>query len=249
MTAAGGLTVDGLVFVQAEVARAVRLHRGRLGRGARGRRSPPSGNRCLGAPRIRRAGPILRRPARPSPARPQGHPSKPPGRAGSQLLRAEGVRSGRPAPGGLRPLVRHLRPRRPASGRPRARPPMPDHPLRPGSSREAGRCPRAVGALANRPRPPRGVRQCLVQDLGARRREAAPTWTIDDLRPFVGHAIGEFGADRIMFGSDWPVASQATSYGRWVAALDELTTTMSTPDRQRFWGDNARAFYRLGSPS
>jgi L-fuconolactonase len=87
---------------------------------------------------------------------------------------------------------------------------------------------------------------CKISGLAT---EAAPTWTSDDLRPFVGHAIGEFGAERIMFGSDWPVASQATSYGRWVATLDELTTTMSTPDRQRFWRDNARAFYRLGSPS
>ncbi len=87
---------------------------------------------------------------------------------------------------------------------------------------------------------------CKVSGLAT---EAAPGWTIEDLRPFVDHAIRAFGADRIMFGSDWPVASQATSYGRWVATLDELTMTMSTPDRRRFWGDNARAFYRLGSPS
>lgn len=49
--------------------------------------------------------------------------------------------------------------------------------------------------------------------------EAAPDWTPDDLRPFVEVAVQEFGPDRLMFGSDWPVCLLRSDYlgcaGRW----------------------------------
>ncbi len=37
-------------------------------------------------------------------------------------------------------------------------------------------------------------------------------WTVDDLRPFADGAIDLFGADRLMFGSDWPVCEVTASY-------------------------------------
>jgi L-fuconolactonase len=37
-------------------------------------------------------------------------------------------------------------------------------------------------------------------------------WTVDDLRPFVEHAVELFGTARLMFGSDWPVCEVAASY-------------------------------------
>ncbi|WP_433605256.1 amidohydrolase family protein [Dactylosporangium sp. CA-139114] len=42
--------------------------------------------------------------------------------------------------------------------------------------------------------------------------EAAPGWTADDLVPFVAVAVREFGPERLMFGSDWPVCLLASSY-------------------------------------
>ncbi len=38
------------------------------------------------------------------------------------------------------------------------------------------------------------------------------TWSADDLKPYIDHAIDVFGADRVMFGSDWPVCILAGSY-------------------------------------
>ena len=35
--------------------------------------------------------------------------------------------------------------------------------------------------------------------------EATPGWTVADLKPYVDHVIAVFGAERVMWGSDWPV--------------------------------------------
>jgi predicted TIM-barrel fold metal-dependent hydrolase len=70
-------------------------------------------------------------------------------------------------------------------------------------------------------------------------------WTPDDLRPAVDHALAVFGADRLMFGSDWPVVRLAASYDRWVEAADGLTGTLDARERASFWSGTARAVYGL----
>jgi L-fuconolactonase len=71
------------------------------------------------------------------------------------------------------------------------------------------------------------------------------TWTIDDIKPYVLHALEVFGEDRVVFGSDWPVCTLATSYKRWVETLEILTGEMSDEARTKFWRGNAIRFYRL----
>jgi L-fuconolactonase len=70
-------------------------------------------------------------------------------------------------------------------------------------------------------------------------------WTPADLAPYVDTVLSAFGEDRVVFGGDWPVATQAASYPRWVATLDGLTAGLSPPAKRKLWADNARAFYRL----
>ncbi|GCE24622.1 amidohydrolase [Dictyobacter alpinus] len=70
-------------------------------------------------------------------------------------------------------------------------------------------------------------------------------WKAEDLAPYVEHIISAFGEDRIMYGGDWPVAIQATSYPRWVETLDMLTTHLSPEASRKLWVENARTFYRL----
>jgi L-fuconolactonase len=48
------------------------------------------------------------------------------------------------------------------------------------------------------------------------------TWTVDDLRPFAETAVGLFGAERLMFGSDWPVCEVAATYEQVLAAIVEI---------------------------
>ena len=45
-------------------------------------------------------------------------------------------------------------------------------------------------------------------------------WTAADLKPYIDHVIECFGFDRVIYGSDWPVAAQATKYPRWVDTLE-----------------------------
>jgi L-fuconolactonase len=71
-------------------------------------------------------------------------------------------------------------------------------------------------------------------------------WAEDDLRRYIDTAIAAFGFERVMFGGDWPVATQAIGYQAWVALMDRALVGVGEADRRRFWRDNAAAFYRLG---
>lgn len=70
-------------------------------------------------------------------------------------------------------------------------------------------------------------------------------WTRDDLRPYIDHVLECFGFDRTMYGGDWPVATQATEYPRWVETLEWAVTGCSTAELWRLFHDNAVTFYRL----
>jgi L-fuconolactonase len=70
-------------------------------------------------------------------------------------------------------------------------------------------------------------------------------WTEADLRPFIDATIEAFGANRVIYGGDWPVCLQATSLQRWVSVLDNALTGLSTQELGMIYRDNARRFYRL----
>jgi predicted TIM-barrel fold metal-dependent hydrolase len=70
-------------------------------------------------------------------------------------------------------------------------------------------------------------------------------WNIEQLRPYVSHALDVFGEQRVLFGGDWPVVTQAATYRRWVDTLESLTTDQSPAARDALWASNARRVYRL----
>src|SRR5437660_2240013 len=71
------------------------------------------------------------------------------------------------------------------------------------------------------------------------------SWTAEDLRPFIDHAIGSFGWDRVMFGSDWPVCTLSASYRQWVEALQAITQGAGEVNQKKLFHDNAVRVYRL----
>jgi len=76
--------------------------------------------------------------------------------------------------------------------------------------------------------------------------EADPaTWTPAALRPYVDHLLSCFSAERLLFGSDWPVVNLAASYGRWLETVLELLEPLSVSERGAVLCDNARRIYRL----
>jgi len=70
-------------------------------------------------------------------------------------------------------------------------------------------------------------------------------WTLDDVRPYVEHALTVFGEDRVLFGSDWPVVTQAASFTRWVETVETITKDFSDEQKNKLWKQNAVRFYRL----
>ena len=70
-------------------------------------------------------------------------------------------------------------------------------------------------------------------------------WTYEQVAPYVDHAIGCFGFDRVMFAGDWPVSERATSYARWVAVVDRITAGASDEELRWLYRKTACATYRL----
>ena len=76
--------------------------------------------------------------------------------------------------------------------------------------------------------------------------EAHPTtWTPDDVRPYVEHALGCFGPGRLLFGSDWPVVKLASTYTRWLESARALLDRLAPAERGAIFFDNARRTYRI----
>ncbi len=75
--------------------------------------------------------------------------------------------------------------------------------------------------------------------------EARPDWTVETLRPYAEHALGAFGPERVIWGSDWPVLTTNGTYAAWVETTDALLSGLSAADRARVMGENAREFYSI----
>jgi L-fuconolactonase len=74
-------------------------------------------------------------------------------------------------------------------------------------------------------------------DLGA--------WTADDVRPYLEVALELFGAERLMFGGDWPISVLAGGYLRVWEELNRLFDELSPGDRAAILGGTAVEFYRI----
>ncbi|MFF3916465.1 amidohydrolase family protein [Streptomyces sp. NPDC001852] len=70
-------------------------------------------------------------------------------------------------------------------------------------------------------------------------------WTTADIRPVWDVLLSSFGPDRLMFGSDWPVANLAGGWNRWAATVDDLLDGCSATEIHAVLAGTATAFYRL----
>jgi len=85
----------------------------------------------------------------------------------------------------------------------------------------------------------------LVCKLSGLVTEAAPGWSAETLRPYVDVLIGAFGADRLMWGSDWPVLNLNGGYAAWMSAAEQLLDGLSDSEREAIFGGTASVFYGL----
>lgn len=65
------------------------------------------------------------------------------------------------------------------------------------------------------------------------------------IRPYVEHCLEQFGWDRVVWGSDWPVCTMRASLQRWVEITNLLIATADEGDMRKLARDNAIRIYRL----
>jgi L-fuconolactonase len=75
--------------------------------------------------------------------------------------------------------------------------------------------------------------------------EAGPGATPDAVQPWGKHVLACFGADRVVWGSDWPVLELAGSYTQWWHATGSLLADLSPQAQAAVMGGNARQLYSL----
>ncbi|WP_316768624.1 amidohydrolase family protein [Streptomyces sasae] len=112
----------------------------------------------------------------------------------------------------------------------------------------AGKPPIADGDLANWERQVRllAVHPHVVCKVSGLITEADhEKWTVEAIRPVWDVLLSAFGPDRLMFGSDWPVANLAGGWNRWAATVDELLAGCSADETSAILAGTATTFYRL----
>ncbi len=70
-------------------------------------------------------------------------------------------------------------------------------------------------------------------------------WTTASIRPFVLDVIEAFGADRCLFGSNFPVDSLFSDYAAVWQAYDAITADFSEDERAMLFHENAERYYRI----
>jgi L-fuconolactonase len=83
-----------------------------------------------------------------------------------------------------------------------------------------------------------------IPNLTAKLSGLAPCTTAE-LRPVVEIALEELGADRLMYGGDWPVVELAGGYGTWWSAVRPLLDELSSAAHDAILGGTAARVYRM----
>jgi L-fuconolactonase len=97
--------------------------------------------------------------------------------------------------------------------------------------------------LMRRFRPHRGHVWCKLSGMITEADWQA--WQPRDLQPYVEEVLGIFGAERCMFGSDWPVCLVAGDYHRVKVALESCVGGLSPAEHAAVMGNSAIAAYQL----
>ncbi|HEY4415988.1 MAG TPA: amidohydrolase family protein [Verrucomicrobiae bacterium] len=70
-------------------------------------------------------------------------------------------------------------------------------------------------------------------------------WQPADLKFYFDHALECFGFDRILFGGDWPVATLATDYHRWLETVQGFFSSAGEAELAKFFQTNAERIYHV----
>jgi L-fuconolactonase len=75
----------------------------------------------------------------------------------------------------------------------------------------------------------------------------APTqWKASEFQPAVLAVLAAFGAERVMYGSDWPSYLPVGTWKEALAAFTQAIGPQTLDTREQLLGGTARRFYRIG---
>ena len=77
--------------------------------------------------------------------------------------------------------------------------------------------------------------------------EAGNDHTPETISPYIDHLAAEFGPERLMWGSDWPVLELAGRFGDWFEQCSALLAQFTPTERSEIFGRTARRFYGLNN--
>lgn len=72
-----------------------------------------------------------------------------------------------------------------------------------------------------------------------------PPISVEILRPYLDSALTLFGAQRLLFASDWPVSTLTGPYHECIEVMRAATASLSAEERARIWGQSAIEVYHL----
>jgi L-fuconolactonase len=71
------------------------------------------------------------------------------------------------------------------------------------------------------------------------------SWEEKDFKRYFEVVLNAFGADRIMYGSDWPVCKLAATYEQVAKLAEYLIQDLSSSEKEKFWAINAKKAYGI----
>jgi L-fuconolactonase len=75
--------------------------------------------------------------------------------------------------------------------------------------------------------------------------QLAPGMAESAIEPYVEHMFDRFGAERLLWGSDWPVLTLRGDYAHWLTLARSLAERYAPGQAADIFGGNAAAFYRI----
>lgn len=75
--------------------------------------------------------------------------------------------------------------------------------------------------------------------------EAGEKACYEDIEPYMAHLLKCFGAEKLMWGSDWPVVNLTSDYSSWLDIATQFIEKQPEQDQRNIWSGAAKKFYRL----
>jgi len=68
-------------------------------------------------------------------------------------------------------------------------------------------------------------------------------WDAELLQPYFNTVLEAFGANRVVFGSDWPVCLLRSEYDEWLQVVTSLIAPLTATEQAAIMGENAARIY------